>query len=112
MPMALFSFGSASFRLPQDPMNSVGKIGGDKIRLYRPMRSIPKVFALTVTRAHQDAASTGPVGKRNVSMTIANNEGLMQVDGMLQGRAIKHPRIWLAAIAAFVRGVRTRVNSI
>src|SRR5579859_3759705 len=83
-------FRGASFRWPQDPVNRIGEVGGDKIRLKLPLWGVPEIFAFTVTSAHQDTARPRATGKLNVGVAIADDEGAMQIDGMLLGCSLEH----------------------
>jgi hypothetical protein len=106
------SFGRASFRWPQNPVDSTVKIGGHKIRLKLPFWGIPEIFAFAVTTAHEDTSRARTTGQLDVAMAIADNEGSMQVDGVLLGSALEHARLWLAAIAAIGRSVRAVVYGV
>jgi hypothetical protein len=93
-------------------VNGIRKVGGDKIRLKLPLWSIPEIFAFTVTGAHQNTVSARAAGQLDVAVTITNNEGARQVDGMLAGGAVEHACLRLAAIASVGRGVRTIVYGV
>jgi hypothetical protein len=93
-------------------VNSVRKVGGHKIRLNRPLRGIPKIFALSVTGAHQNTAGARAAGKFDIAVTIAHDERAMQVDGVLAGRSFKHSCLRLTAIACIRRSVRAIVYGV
>jgi hypothetical protein len=93
-------------------VNSISEIGGDKIRLNLPFWDIPEIFAFAVTTAHEDASRARTTGQLDVAMAIADNEGSMQVDGVLLGSALEHARLWLATIAAIGRSVRAVVYGV
>ena len=93
-------------------MNSVGKVGGDKIRLKLPLWGIPEVFTFAVTGAHQNTAGSGAAGQLDVTVAIADDEGAMQVYGVFAGGPLEHSRLRLAAIAAISRSVRAIVYGV
>lgn len=88
------------------------KIGGHKIRLKLPFWGIPEIFAFAVTTAHEDTSRARTTGQLDVAMAIADNEGSMQIDGVLLGSALEHACLWLAAIAAIGRIVRAIVYGV
>jgi len=102
----------ASFRWPQDPVSGFSKIGGDKIGLKLPSRDIPEIFAFAVTTAHEDTSRARTTGQLDVAMAIADNEGALQVDGVLLGGALEHAGLWLSAIAAIGGIVRAVVYGV
>jgi hypothetical protein len=106
------SFGRASFRGPQDPVDSISKIGGDKIRLKLPFWDIPEILAFAVTTAHEDTSRACTTGQLDVAMAIADNEGSVQIDGVLPRSALEHAGLGLAAIAAIGRIVRAVVYGV
>jgi hypothetical protein len=93
-------------------VNSIRKVGGDKIRLKLPLWSVPEIFAFTVTSAHQDTARSRATGKLDVAVAIADDEGAMQVDGVLAGSALEHTCLWFAAVATVGRCVRAIVYGV
>jgi hypothetical protein len=70
------------------------------------------MLAFAITGAHEDAARTRPAGQFHIAVAISNDDRLMQIYGVLPGRAIQHSCHRLAASAAFGRSVRAIVNSI
>jgi hypothetical protein len=93
-------------------VHGISQIGGDKIRLKLPFWGIPEVFAFAVTTAHEDTLRARTTGKLDVAMAVADNKGLVQIDGVLLGSAPKHACFWLAAIAAIGRIVRAVVYGV
>jgi hypothetical protein len=93
-------------------VHSVGKVSSDEIRLILPLRGVPEIFAFAVTSAHQDTAGTSPASNFYVTMTIANDERVVQVDGVFASRAVQHTRLWLSAVAAVSRSVRAVVYGV
>ena len=93
-------------------MNSIGKVGGDKIWLKLPLWGVPEIFAFTITSAHQDTARPRATGKLDVGVAIADDEGAMQVDGVLAGGALEHTCLRLSAAASVGRSVRAVVYGV
>ena len=93
-------------------MNGIGKVGGYKIRLNRPLCSVPKKFTFAVARAYQNTAGSGAMGKFDVTVTIPDDEGAVQIDGMLAGRTFQHSGLRLTALAGIDGGVRAIVYGV
>ncbi len=64
-------------------MNRIGEVGGDKIRLKLPLWGVPQILAFAVTSPHQDTGRARATSKLDVAVAIANDEGAMQIDGVL-----------------------------
>jgi acetolactate synthase regulatory subunit len=90
-------------------VNGVRKIGGDKIRLRRPLRGVPKILAFAISRSHQNTACAGEAGKLNVRVAISDDERTMQVERVLSSRLLQHSGFRFAAIAAIPQSVRAIV---
>jgi hypothetical protein len=93
-------------------VNSISKVGSDKIRLKLPLWGIPQIFAFAVAGAHQNTASAGAAGQLDVAVAIADNKGAVQVDSVFAGGPLEHSRLRLAAIAAIGRSVRAIVYGV
>lgn len=93
-------------------MNSIGKVGGDKIRLKLPLWGIPQIFTFAVTGAYQNTASASAAGQLDVAVAIADDEGAMQVYGVFAGGPLEHSGLRLAAIAAIGGSVRAIVYGV
>jgi hypothetical protein len=93
-------------------VNSIGKVGGDKIRLKLPLWGIPQIFTFAVAGAHQNTASASAAGQLDVAVAIADDEGTMQVDSVFAGGPIEHSCLRLAAIAAIGGSVRAIVYGV
>jgi len=93
-------------------MNRVGEVGGDKIRLKLPLWGVPEMLAFAVASPHEDTARACAASKFDVAVTIADDEGAKQVDGVLPCGAVKHACLWLAAVAAVGRRVRAVVYGV
>jgi hypothetical protein len=93
-------------------VNRIGEVGADKIRLKLPLWRIPEILALTIASAHQNTVSARAAGHLNVAVTIANDEGAMQIYGVFAGGPLEHSCLRLAAIATLGRSVRAIVYGV
>ena len=98
--------------LPQNPICRLREIFRDEVRLHWPLRSVPRDFAFAVAGANEDAAGTSVSREFHVSVTVANDEGAMQIECLFRRCAVQHACFWLAAGTFFCGDVRAIINRI
>src|SRR2546429_5965958 len=84
----------------------------NEVGLLGPLRRVPGEFTFTVACTHEDASRTGVSRELHVAIAIANHEGVLQIERVLQSCAVQHAGSWLAAATVFGGDVRTIIDRV